>query len=166
MEKREKEERDRRLNNGRRKWAVAVMTVMIAALAIAFAGNDVNVTDQAYAADATKTAKAADKKAKKVTLNIIVMSEEDAQVDLTITRLGKTKKVILDKTLELKKGMNYLAYPKTTKGKYQVGLNAYGDDVYNQVTALSGMYTVFFNIAPPKDGDGDKKKNINYQILK
>lgn len=156
------------MNKKKYRAAAVVIALMVAVLAVGFAAPDrfAAGTEKAAAQEVHATKATEKKKKKNVTLNIIVMSEKDAEVDLTITRMGKKKKDVYNKSLELKDGLNYLSYPKAWKGKYRINLNAYGDDLTSQVTVLSGMYTVFFNIAPPKDGDAKDKNKMNYQILK
>lgn len=114
--------------------------------------------------DAKATTKAAEKP-KTVVINMVVMSEENAEVDISVQKIEKKKTTPLLRTVSLKKGANYFTYNKGTKGNYKISVSAYGDTIAQNVTAVQGTYTMFFSVAPPKDGDAKKKSPITYQDL-
>jgi len=135
---------------------VAIMLMVTAAFAV----SDV------WASEASTTkAGAKDKKPKTVEINIIVNSEKDAEIELTVANITKKKTSSIMRTVELKSGNNYFTYNKGKKGKYQVTVGAYGDTLKQTVTAVQGKYTVYFQVAPPKDGDAKKTKPIQYKDL-
>lgn len=142
------------------KRALILITVMALAAMTCFTMQD------AWVAEATQTTKAV-KKAKKVTLNLIIKAEKDSEVELTIEKKTKkkSKNSAISKTLELKKGMNYFTYNKGKKGNYTVSLIAYGDTVKQKVTAVQGAYTMYFTVAPPDDSKDKKDDTIEYKDI-
>ena len=113
----------------------------------------------------TKATTKAPEKPKPVAINIAVVSETDAEVEIVIEKAEKKKTNPFKKTVNLKKGNNYFTYNKGTKGVYTVVINAFGDSTTQKVTAIQGSYAMLFSIAPPKDGDAKKASGIVYQDL-
>ena len=143
-----------------------VLILITVLMVVGMAGFTVQNVWAAGTTQATKATTKAAKKAKKVTINIIIKAEKEAEVDLIIEKKSKKKKKsAITKTVELKKGMNYFTYNKGKKGNYTVTMMAFGDTMKQKVTAVQGTYTLFFTVAPPKDGDEKKTKPIEYQDI-
>lgn len=150
--------------------AVSIKRILILIIVFMVASVACFTVQSVWAAGATQTTKAttkAAKKSKKVAINIIIRAEKDAEVDLIIEKKSKKskKKAVITKTVELKKGMNYFTYNKGKKGNYTISMMAFGDTMKQNVTAVQGAYTIFFTVAPPKDGDEKKTKPIEYQDI-
>ena len=149
---------------------VSMKRVMIMIIALMIAVWGVFAVQSAYAAGATNakaTTKAAEKP-KTVTINMIIESEKDAEAEIVLAKqkAKKEKKgTSIEKTINLKKGKNYFTYNKGKKGNYTVSLIAYGNTAKQTVTAVKGSYTMFFSVAPPKDGDSKKTKAVEYKDL-
>ena len=101
----------------------------------------------------------------KVVINIAVISERDAEVDIHVDKIVKDKTYSYEKTVILKKGNNYFSYNRGTKGNYRVSVNAFGDTTAQNLTAVKGKYTLLFKVAPPSDGDSKNSAPIVYQDL-
>lgn len=143
--------------------AMIMITVLVVA---AMAGFTVQSVYAAGNSTTKATTKAAEKP-KTVSLNIILKADKDAEVELIIEKKSKkkSKKATISKTVNLKKGMNYFTYNKGKKGNYTITMIAFGDTVKQEVTAVQGAYTIFFSVAPPKDGDNKNSKAVEYQDL-
>ena len=132
---------------------VIALAAVLAVAGIAFAAQDIY--------GMTGTAK--DKKT--VAINLIIASEADAEVDITVEKVTKKRTSSLTRTVTLKKGMNYFTYNRGKKGYYRVTIAAYGDDMVQGVMAVKGAYTLYYTVAPPKDGDAKKSAPPAYQDL-
>ena len=145
---------------------VSIKRMLILITVIAFAAVSCLTVQNVWAAGTDQSSTKAVKKVKTVSINIIVKAEKDAEVDIIIEKKSKKKKkAVITKTVELKKGMNYFTYNKGKKGNYSVTVMAYGDTLKQNVTAVQGAYTLYFSVAPPKDGDDKKTKPIEYQDI-
>ena len=143
------------------KRIVALVVAALMAVMGLFAVQDVWAKEK----ESTKaTAKAAEKP-KTVAVNMVIVAEQDAEIDLSVEKIQKKKTTPITRTVTLKKGPNYFTYDKGKKGNYKVTVGAYGDVSSQTVTAVQGAYTLYFQVAPPKDGDAKKTKTIVYQDL-
>ena len=146
--------------------SVKRILILITMVMIAAWGAFAIQTTHAAATGSTKATTKAKEKAKTVTLNMIIKAEKDAEVEIVLEKHKKKKKsASFEKTVSLKKGMNYFTYNRGKKGNYTVSLIAYGNTVKQSLTAVKGNYTVFFEVAPPKDGDSKKSETAQYQDL-
>ena len=136
------------------KRSLAVITAVVMVFIAGFG------VQSAWAGTTTKA-----EKPKTITLNMVIDSQTDAEVEILIEKINKDKVSSFSRIVSLKKGLNYFTYNKGKKGNYRVSVLAFGDTKKQSVTAVKGSYTVFFKVAPPADGDEKNVAAPKYQDL-